>query len=351
MTPTAALWRHRAHGTPAIPFASALIGSDIGTLRDAVSLSLAASDEAAALLDGMELIVRTLTSTVESVPERCVFSVRGPILWSETITARANALGNEDVFVCTTSGRSFDTVENRVLVAALDAVARAGKALRSPTGERVHPRDARRIAAVADEARRWRAHPRLSDVSTRRLGGRDLARLRGGHRTARMAPVLAVRARVAEPFVAEDLAGLADVSTLVYHRFVGQALDHLVARQLISGPLSLSDGGLWVGAASFRHPAADGGTAPGLCYRGIPLVPARDVYADAWWADRVPVDAVEVHGTADLDRLIDRLTGATRTPVPPAPRSRPPLTSKGSGPRLEPKDPTKDQAPRSSLES
>src|SRR5690349_7372485 len=82
---TATLWGHRAHGSAALPFAAALIGSDVVTLRDAVSLSIAASDEARLLLDGMELRIRTLPSTVDTEPERCINSVRGPILWSETL--------------------------------------------------------------------------------------------------------------------------------------------------------------------------------------------------------------------------------------------------------------------------
>ena len=100
--------------------------------------------------------------------ERCINSVRGPVLWSETITARANALGNEDVFVCSITNRSFDTVENRLLVSALDAIARADRALRGPTGDKVPDEDAARISAVAREAASWRAHPRLKDVRSRR---------------------------------------------------------------------------------------------------------------------------------------------------------------------------------------
>ncbi len=119
-------------------------------LADALSISLAASEEAGALLDGMELRVRTLTTSVETQTERCVNSVRGPVLWSETLTARANALGNDDVFVCATPSRSFDTVENRVLVAALEAIAKAGKAIAGSTGEKVAPEEAERIAGVAE---------------------------------------------------------------------------------------------------------------------------------------------------------------------------------------------------------
>ncbi len=50
-----------------------------------------------------------------------------------------------------------------MLVAALEAIARAERALRTPTGEKVDPLEHTRIAEVAAEAR-WRAHPRLVDI-------------------------------------------------------------------------------------------------------------------------------------------------------------------------------------------
>lgn len=342
-TATAQLWRSRARGVPALPYASALLGMDVGTLSDAVSLRLAASDEAVDLLDGMELRIRTLTCTVVASSERCINAVRGPIQWSETITARANALGNDDVFVCSTSTRTFDTVENRVLAAALDSIARAGRALEGPLGDRLSPRDLVRIRRSADDAGRWRAHPRLADVRSGRLDGRDTARLRGGHRLSRLRPVIAIRDREREPFIAEDLDGLADVSTLLYHSFVTSVLRRLVDRSMVHGPTQLADGALTLGAATFRHPGLDS-PAPGLCFRGIPLIPAAELYSEASWSDRVPVDGVVVTSADDLDRFLDRISGATPVPAPQgARRARSPLTSGGSGPGR-----TADQASTSS---
>ena len=331
--PTAALWRRRTPGSNSVACAAALTGVDRFVLSDALSISLAASDEAAVLLDGMELRVRTLTTSVESDTERCINSVRGPVLWSETITARANALGNEDVFVCATPSRSFDTVENRVLVAALEAIAGAGKALQGPTGEKVSDEEAARIARVAAEAHNWRRHHRLVDVRSTRLNGRDTARLRGGHRRSRMAPVLAVRDRVAEPFVAEDLDGLADAWTLRYHTFVLHTVDALSARFGQADHLTLADGGLWTGSTSFRHPAAPGGALPGLCHRGIPLLPRPEMVAGAPWEDALPVDGVRIASEGDLRRLLDRLAGGSasrRTRISSGATSRRPDQSSAS---------------------
>jgi hypothetical protein len=304
---TSELWGRRSRGNHAIHYAAALIGGEVGSLTDAVSISIAASAEAADLLDGMELRIRTLPTTVDTTAERCVFSVRGPILWSETITARANALGNEDVFVCSTTRRSFDTVENRILAGALDSIARAERALRGPTGAKVPSVEAERIAEVAREAGSWRRHPRLSGLQGGRLSGREMARLRGGHRIARMAAVLAIRERAAEPFVGEDLLGLSDVWTRRYHEFVLQVLDVLGRSVPLPRSLTVSDGGLWCGPVSWCHPQAVGGTPPGICYRGIPLLPPQRLYDGAPWAGSVPVDGVRIMNDGDVDRLSERV--------------------------------------------
>ncbi len=313
---TAQLWERRARGSHAIAYAAALIGGDVATLTDALSITLAASDEAGALLDGMELRIRTLPTGVDTHPERCIYSVRGPIMWSETITARANALGNEDVFVCSITRRSFDTVENRILVAALEAIARAERALRGSTGAKVPADEAARIAAVAREAASWRAHPRLGGVHAGRLTGKDMARLRGGHRMARMANVLAIRARVAEPFVAEDLVGLSDLWTRRYHAFALHVVEVLSRSVKLPTRFAVSDGGIWCGPVSWRHPQADGGTAPGLCYRGIPLLPPTHLIEGAPWAPEVPADGVRIMSGDDVGRLSERMSGRGRSGRP-----------------------------------
>lgn len=307
MSATAELWRRRAPRTPAVPSAAVLLGRGLETLTDALALSLASSPEATRLLDSMELLTRTLKSTISEVPERCISSVRGPVRWAETITARANALGNDDVFVCATSQRSFDTVENRVLVAALDSVARASRALKGPMGSMLSESHARRVAETADEAHRWRQHRRLAGIRASRVTGRDLARLRGGHRVARLAPVLAVTGRVAEPFGPDDVARLADERTAAYHGFVATVHDVLVERGLAPPAFRLSDGGLWSGALSFRHPAAGPHGAIGLVYRGIPLLPPTDVVDGARWADRLPSRGLTVGDRDDVHRVLDRI--------------------------------------------
>ena len=161
---TSRLWSYRSRRSAAIPSAAALTGVGVGTLSEATAIALAASAEAKVLLDGMEHRVRTLPTTVVTSSQRCVYSVRGPILWAETITARANALGNDDVFVCMTSQRSFDRIENQLLVDALSSIASAQRALEGPLGERVEPGTAIEVRRAAVEAARWLGDSRLAGI-------------------------------------------------------------------------------------------------------------------------------------------------------------------------------------------
>ena len=58
-------------------------------------------------------------------PQRCIGELRGPVLWSETMSARASSFGDRDLFICATPSRAYDIDENRILVAALDTSSRS----------------------------------------------------------------------------------------------------------------------------------------------------------------------------------------------------------------------------------
>jgi hypothetical protein len=301
--PTAVLWHRRSPRSPAIPSAASLTGIDIATLADANAIALAASEEARVLLDSMEVRLRTLSTTVATTAERCINSVRGPIMWSETITARANALGNDDVFVCMGTTRSFDTVENQLLVEALESIAAAGRALRGPTGGRVAAKDVERIAAAAEEAARWRREPRLAGIKARRLTGRAAAKVRGGHRSGQMSAVLAVRRRSREPFRPGDLVGLSDEWTRALHALVLRVMDAFEHPRV----LTLSDGGLWSGDLSFRHPSAPGRGPAGLSVRGRPILGSQSDVAAAPWAHLLPTTGIHISADLGPDEISERL--------------------------------------------
>lgn len=277
---TARLWRRRDRRIPAIAAAAAMTGLAPADLRDASRVSLAASVEAERLLDTMDARVRALPLTLVDSLERCVNSVRGPVVWSETITARANALGNDDVFVCTTARRSFDCAANRMLVAVLTEIAGASRALRGPVGRFLSPADAEHIEAVALRARQWRHHSRLEGVAPREPKVRELARLHHGRHHEALSPVFEARRRVLQPFEEPDIEGLTDARTAAMHVGVLEVFDEAAQRLGLDPVITFGDGALWAGPLAFRHPRSAGSTPPGLSVAGEPV---RDGY-DLWGA-------------------------------------------------------------------
>lgn len=301
---TARLWRLRSPRSAAIPSVVALTGVDARRLAEVTAVAVAASREAGILLDGMETRIRTLPTAATTEVERCSGSVRGPILWSETITARAHALGNEDLFVCMTTGRTFDRIENQLLVDALDAITAATRALDGPAAEGLGEEEIDRVRAVAAEAAGWRADARLADVRPARLNGRAAARVRGGHRRTSMGPVLAVRHRAREPFGSEQVSAMADEWTRRLHALV----ERVLAAMELPPVLTLSDGGLWSRSLSFRHPAAPGPGTSGLAVRGVALLGPVEETEGAPWAPLVPEEGIRIPTGAAPEEIRALLT-------------------------------------------
>lgn len=227
---TAALWERRDRRVPAVVAAVALTGLPASILEDAARVSFTLSCEFEALLEGMQERTRQLPSVLQRSPERCLHSVRGPVMWSETLTARANSFGAEDVFVCATVRRSFDCAENRLLVWLLDRAASAGRLLRRRSGasgivELMDPGEIRRTEEIGASARAWRMAPRLVAVSGREPDRHELDRIRskrGGG--AEKSVLLAARGRAKQPFASEEIASLCDPVTSEGHAEVLDAL-------------------------------------------------------------------------------------------------------------------------------
>lgn len=269
---TAEIWRRRDRRVPVIAAAAALTGADRPSLQGAARVSFAASSEVEGLLAGMADRVRTLPMVLSDELERCVHSVRGPVVWSETLTARANTLGDEDVFVCRTARRGFDGPENRLLVWLLAEVARAGRAVRGPVGAVMSAGDCRRVEEIAMTARRWRHHDRLAHVEGVRPAERDLARARHGRHARQLAQLFEVRARLLQPFDGNDVEGLTD-TVAARHHVDALALFDQVAGSGGTAEVSVTfvDGALTCGPATFRHPNAEGSAPPWLGWEGEPI--------------------------------------------------------------------------------
>ena len=114
LEPAVAPVRRRAHGrrrwSACRQRASAqLVGADVATSPEAERAARRACRTPS----------RSLATSLQTQTERCIGELRGPVLWSETMSARASSFGDEGLFVCKTPSRAYDIDENRVLVAAL----------------------------------------------------------------------------------------------------------------------------------------------------------------------------------------------------------------------------------------
>lgn len=265
---TAHLWDRRDRRVPAVAAAAAITGVPSAVLRDAAKVSFTASVECESILTSMDERVRVLPMQLNSALERCVHEVRGPVIWSETMTARANAFGDEDVFVCATVRKGYDDPQNRLLVWLLGEAAHSFKAVRGPVGDYMTAGDRRRIEEVAITARKWRQSPRLLAVSPRRPTTREIQRMRTGRHGEQVEPLLIARRRLLQPFAAQDIEELTDERTAIMHTGVlevFEAVSRAAGFELVVG---FDSGAICLGPVSFRHPDSRGTAPRGLSVAG-----------------------------------------------------------------------------------
>src|SRR5690606_24827506 len=125
---------------------------------------VAAGPEATELLSDLDGLARGLANTTGKAAERCRGEVRGPIMWSETLSARASSFGADDVFVCSAPYREYDVPENRVLREALRRIAEAGERVEHMPPPVKDGPVGRRALEHAGIARRFLGHRALEQV-------------------------------------------------------------------------------------------------------------------------------------------------------------------------------------------
>jgi hypothetical protein len=236
---------------------SALLGLPPHHTRQLVGAVLATSDEAEDLLDAMPRILRSLAIATTDRHERCMGEIRGPVLWSETMSARSSSAGDTGLYVCATTTKAYDTDENRVLKAALNAIFLAGR--HAERGMEGYTDDVvRRARHNGQHAARLMDHQTLAPVPIARPTGRSLRRTRAGSRRHTYQPALALLRRAGDPMGPEHLAAFADERTRAQHDLLAatlQRLEHLTGAR----PSLRSDhGGLTAGLVSFHHPSRRG---------------------------------------------------------------------------------------------
>lgn len=159
---------------------------DRGDLRTLGRLQFLTSEEVGRVLEELPFLVRRLATTTAHEEEWSAERVRGPIQWGVTVGARQTT-GLPHLFVTTPARRAYQTPENELLVAVLDAVVLLGQ----KTGWSVDTADAGKLVQLRiGLAERWLQTRALLEVERRPVTTTKLARVRNGRSRRRYRTVL-----------------------------------------------------------------------------------------------------------------------------------------------------------------
>lgn len=217
--------------------------------------AFALSPEFADLLEAMPALGRALSCTTVSESERCVGHLRGPVRWSETMTAWSSGLGVDDVFVCAIERRDFNLPENRLLVGLLDRVIAAGPTLHSEAAAMLPQPVRTRLATKIAEAKTARSRRVFRGIPVqRRLNPKDLRDARHARHQARLAVVFAAEQAITTALDQRWMYALSDEATRIFHK---EVLAWAIQRResgLTVPRLRVADGALVFGTEAFWHP-------------------------------------------------------------------------------------------------
>jgi hypothetical protein len=272
------LWERLARPFSTVPTVAALLGLPGLAVAQVVGSTMASGPEARELLATMHAAVRSLATSLKSHNQRCIGELRGPVIWSETMSARASSFGDPDLFVCATPTRAYDIDENQVLVQALKIVADAGKAAADrPSTPMLDPSlDGSRRAGL--EAARWMDHPSLVNVSRQRPGARAVRRTRSGKHRSTYGPALAVLDRAGEPLTVADVHAWRDARTRAQHTVLMGLVERLERSGRRLPDFRVERGALLAGPMQYLHARrlGDRGAVSGITVGQLLVdVPAR----------------------------------------------------------------------------
>jgi hypothetical protein len=206
---------------------AALVGLPVKAVQQLVGISIASSPQANQLLDEFPATVRSLATSLKLASERCHGSLRGPVLWSETVAARAASYGADDVYVCQTPSRAYDIDENRVLVAALVAVRDAAEHATTNSPELQDRRLMEACRRNGLHAARFCAHPSLANVSREPPVLRAQRRARSGRHRASYRPAIHLLEHALEPLSVDQVRVLCDERTRAQHQILMRLVHRL----------------------------------------------------------------------------------------------------------------------------
>jgi hypothetical protein len=252
------LWDRLAEPIDYFQVVAAMLGLSQSAVHLLQSALLATSPETEKLIAAMPSISRTMSIATTDVPERSVGSIRGPVLWSETISARAASFGDEGLFVCKSSTRAYDTAENRVLAYALWLVADAAVTVDTQRAVGHENEIADQVRLTGKVARRHLEGRTLSGVPRHHPSGRDLRRARSGRKRRTYEPAMRLLHRASVPFEPADVEAVVDDATREYHALILKIADLVEARSGTLPRFRADSGILFAGEISFRHPGHRG---------------------------------------------------------------------------------------------
>jgi hypothetical protein len=249
------LWDRLARPFEVVGTVAALVGLSPATVAQLVGVMVATSPEAEQLLDEFPTIVRSLATSIHTNAERCIGQLRGPVLWSETMAARASSFGDPDLFVCSAPARAYDIDENQVLVAALVQLREAARYAAEVAGDRGADDPLVRAARRnGQDAGRFLDHPSLQRVSRRRPNARALKRTRSGKHRKTYGPALAMLDRAMNPLDRDDVRVWCDERTRAQHYLLMGIVDRLESRGGRLPDFRAERGVLYAGPVQYYHP-------------------------------------------------------------------------------------------------
>jgi hypothetical protein len=311
---TEELWRRVKRPFDPIGAVQAFTGLAPAAARQLVAMRLAGSPEADLLLDHMHETVRSMAIATTSHPVRTTGEVRGPILWSETMSARTSSPGAGNVFICSSPVKAYDTPENRVLAHALTRIRDAAQSIERHPAEPTAGTLSRRARHNGTRAARALEHRTLGGLDRKKPHPRDIKAARSGSRKHRYRFAVAMLERAADPVPGAVIVAITPPRVARQHGLLLALLERLGAA---AGTLQVADAGLLSGPVRYLHPDRTGTDAlHGILLDGL-LLDVPDRSTDPVEAERQLVarahghPALVVHGPDDLTRAL-RLTGFAR---------------------------------------
>jgi hypothetical protein len=224
---TIELWHRLVRPFDPAAGVEALTGLQPNTARQVVGIGLATSAQADHLLDQMHETVRSLAIATTDSPSRCEGEIRGPVLWSETMAARAASPGAANVFICSSPVKAYDTAENQVLRYALTRLKNASRDASLPGNSHAEDDMVRRARFNGTRAIRSLEHRTLAGVSNVRPTGRTMQKTRIGNRARTYRPAVSLLEFAQEPVDAETVAEYCDDHTRRQHGLLLAISDRL----------------------------------------------------------------------------------------------------------------------------